>query len=443
MKKFWKPLMFALLGVFALSSCEDVPAPYDIPQAGDTDTEKPAVEPSGQGTLTDPWNVAAANQACASLQQSNSSESHLSDEIYVKGIISAISEIDTGSYGNATYYISDDGTTTDHLEVYRGYYLNGNKFTAAEQIKIGDEVVVVGKLQNWLGTYEFTQGSKLVSINGSSVPETPDTPSDEPKGDGTAASPFNPAGVNAFIEAGDYKGKEVYITGIICDNPNISTDYGNATFHISEDGNATGSEQFYVYRTMGFNGEKIPATTSLKKGNTVVIRSTVTIYNGTYETEASKGVLISVNGEAAYDETEVPGEEGNSITFSSLYGNQNQPVLDGVTVTLNDATLTFSKGTGSTKPQYYNTGTAVRLYGGNTLTISSDKVISKIDFNFATGIDSSNRPYYPTSSNAGITPDGYNFDTQTWTGNANEVVLSYTATGGHFRLIGLTITYAE
>lgn len=382
MKKFWKPLMFALLGVFALSSCEDVPAPYDIPQAGDTDTEKPAVEPSGQGTLTDPWNVAAANQACASLQQSNSSESHLSDEIYVKGIISAISEIDTGSYGNATYYISDDGTTTDHLEVYRGYYLNGNKFTAAEQIKIGDEVVVVGKLQNWLGTYEFTQGSKLVSINGSSVPETPDTPSDEPKGDGTAANPFNPAGVNAFIEAGDYKGKEVYITGIICDNPNISTDYGNATFHISEDGNATGSEQFYVYRTMGFNGEKIPATTSLKKGNTVVIRSTVTIYNGTYETEASKGVLISVNGETAYDETEVPGETDGVIKASAL-GLANG--ADWTSVTIDGVTFTPEGGGNNNTPKYYDNGQNLRMYPKNSLTISAEKTIAKVVLNCTAG----------------------------------------------------------
>ena len=34
MKKFWKPLLFAAIGVFALSSCEDVPAPYEIPGGG-------------------------------------------------------------------------------------------------------------------------------------------------------------------------------------------------------------------------------------------------------------------------------------------------------------------------------------------------------------------------------------------------------------------------
>ncbi|MBR4757639.1 MAG: hypothetical protein IK084_02410 [Bacteroidaceae bacterium] len=37
MKNFLKSMMFALLGIFALASCEDVPAPYPIPSAGGND----------------------------------------------------------------------------------------------------------------------------------------------------------------------------------------------------------------------------------------------------------------------------------------------------------------------------------------------------------------------------------------------------------------------
>ena len=110
---------------------------------------------------------------------------------------------------------------------------------------------------------------------------------------------------------------------------------------------------------------------------------------------------------------------------------------------MGDATLTFSKGTGSTTPKYYNTGTGMRLYGSNTLTITSSKAISKIVFTYDDRQDSSNRPLYATSSNTSFTPGSYDYDTQTWTGSANSVVATYTAQGGHVRIQTITITYAE
>ncbi len=75
-------------------------------------------------------------------------------------------EIDP-SYGNATYYISADGTTETQLEVYRGKYLGGANFLMKDQLKVGDEVVVYGTIVNFKGnTPEYTTGSKLISING-------------------------------------------------------------------------------------------------------------------------------------------------------------------------------------------------------------------------------------------------------------------------------------
>ena len=90
----------------------------------------------------------------------------LDSKVYVKGKISKIDEVST-NYGNATYYISEDGTTTDQLEVYRGYYLNGNKFTSEDQIKVGDEVVIYGKLVNYNNkTPEINSGNQIYSLNG-------------------------------------------------------------------------------------------------------------------------------------------------------------------------------------------------------------------------------------------------------------------------------------
>ena len=119
-----------------------------------------STEASGTGTETDPYNVAAVLK----LYENNSYDSN--KEVYVKGIVAKVGSIDTGSYGNATYYISDDGTSTNDFEIYRGYYLNGDKFTSADQLKVGQTVVVCGKLTEYNSTKEMAQGSKLISIEG-------------------------------------------------------------------------------------------------------------------------------------------------------------------------------------------------------------------------------------------------------------------------------------
>lgn len=90
----------------------------------------------------------------------------LETKVYVKGLISSIKEVDTGSYGNATYFISDDGSTTTEFEVYRGYYVANTKFTSADQIKVGDEVIVYGKIVKFYETYEFSSGNYIYSLNG-------------------------------------------------------------------------------------------------------------------------------------------------------------------------------------------------------------------------------------------------------------------------------------
>ena len=83
-------------------------------------------------------------------------------KVYVKGTIKGTPAIDT-SFGNATYWLTDG---VDTLEVYRGLYLKEEKFFNPEAIKEGDEVIVYGQLVNYNGTYEFTQGNYLYSING-------------------------------------------------------------------------------------------------------------------------------------------------------------------------------------------------------------------------------------------------------------------------------------
>ncbi|MCD8387667.1 MAG: DUF6359 domain-containing protein [Bacteroidales bacterium] len=108
-------------------------------------------------TVDNPYTVAEAIAIIAA-------GSYTSDKVYIAGTISQISEV-SPSYGNATYYISDDGSTSNQLEVFRGYYLNGDKFTSEDQIKVGDKLVIYGQLTNYNGTYEVTTGSSIISIN--------------------------------------------------------------------------------------------------------------------------------------------------------------------------------------------------------------------------------------------------------------------------------------
>ena len=112
------------------------------------------------GTQTDPYTV---NQVLYLMENSLNDESA---NVYVKGKVSEIKEIST-SYGNASYYISDDGTTTDQYYIFRGYYLGNVKFTSEDQIKVGDEVIIYGKLITYNSTYEMAQGNYIYSLNGS------------------------------------------------------------------------------------------------------------------------------------------------------------------------------------------------------------------------------------------------------------------------------------
>ena len=104
---------------------------------------------TGDGTLANPIDVTRALAYIASGHAD-------ATEYYIKG-----------TYGNAEYYISNDGTTSNHLMVFRGYWLNGAKFTTAtaSQLTVGKTVVILGKLKDYNGTPEVDQRSKIISIN--------------------------------------------------------------------------------------------------------------------------------------------------------------------------------------------------------------------------------------------------------------------------------------
>ena len=89
---------------------------------------------------------------------------------YVKGIVCQIKEIDTGQYGNATFWLSDDGTMNNTLQVYRGYWIDGVKFTDPNAFSVGDELIVSGVLIDYQGTPETEQyTASVVAVNKSLI----------------------------------------------------------------------------------------------------------------------------------------------------------------------------------------------------------------------------------------------------------------------------------
>ncbi|MCI5874987.1 MAG: hypothetical protein MRZ83_00005, partial [Prevotella sp.] len=104
--------------------------------------------PQGDGTLENPFNAAAANAYVATLAADVNTE----QDFYIKGKVASIEEAYNTQYGNGSFMISDDGTSANAFKVWRALYLENKKYEAGQKsLKVGDEVVVCGKLVNFKG----------------------------------------------------------------------------------------------------------------------------------------------------------------------------------------------------------------------------------------------------------------------------------------------------
>lgn len=126
-------------------------------------------------------------------------------------------------------------------------------------------------------------------------------------------------------------------------------------------------------------------------------------------------------------------------TAAELAGNpaSGSVSFEGQTYNLNaDISLSFSKGSGTTNPQYYVNGDAVRFYGGNTATFKGAEgvTITKIEFTVPSsgGMSDSNTVF----------SDGVCVGT-VWTGSTNEVVMTNPAKSGNVRFSAVTVTYTK
>lgn len=450
MKKFIYSCLFLAMAAITFSSCEDVPAPYNMP----TEDETPEVQPAGTGTAADPFNVAGVEKY---IDEGGSAET----EIYVKGkVVSVVQGSWDANYGSLKYYISEDGTATNQFYVYNGYAgPNRTKFSGEDALKQGDEVVICGKVDSYNGTKEFLVGNYIVSLNGVGGTTTPDTPT---TGKGSESNPYTVAEAIAAIKAGAPT-SEVYVTGIVSDVYFYSDQYKSLSYYISDDGK---SKDMQVYSGKGLHGADFTSKDDLKVGQKVTIKGIIKAFNknGTDIMEVDKNsTIVKIEGEGTGGEVtpkpDTPdtgngkitfaddhrtltlenskATAGESVTFDFTAQNyENQ--TDMTTIKLSDGTtITFDANGEKNGSKYYTSGTAVRVYKNNKIIIKGTKEIAKIIFHC-------NAPYLKNGET--VNCDGNETATINFSGKTATYTNVFTGTTGggvQLRFSSIEIVYAK
>lgn len=83
----------------------------------------------------------------------------LATQVYVKGVVSKVDSYNA-KYKSITYWLDNDA-----FQVYSGKGLNGEVFTSIEDVEVGANVIICGKIMKFKETYEFDKENYLVEYN--------------------------------------------------------------------------------------------------------------------------------------------------------------------------------------------------------------------------------------------------------------------------------------
>ena len=282
-------------------------ATLKVVQKGEAGELKP-----GSGTQADPYSVAGVIAYVESLGADVQSPA----EVYVKGKVSAIEEAFSSSFGNGTFYITDDGAATSPaFYVFRVKFLGNQKWAMGNtQIEIGDEVIICSKVVNYKGNKPETvmlgasaeggpYAGYLYSLNG----KTEDQKQEVDYSNAPAKT------VAEFIAAAD-KTTFFKLTGKV--GGSINTQYGN--FDLTDE---TGT--IYVYGTTNI----ADYASKLVDGATVTLAATYDYYEKTQKHEAVNAYIISIVGGEAPDYSNAPAK--TVAEFIAAADTQNYYKLTG------------------------------------------------------------------------------------------------------------------
>ena len=221
------------------------------------------------------------------------------------------------------------------------------------------------------------------------LPTQPDAPSaGEPKGTGTAADPFNIAGIIKYIEDGGSADQEVYTKGKVVSVKAGSFDatYGSLKYYISDDG--TTNNQFYVYNGYaGPNRTKFSGEDALKPGDEVVICGKAKNYNGTNEYDANN-YLVSLNGKPTSGSTtpDTPADGYINETFSKSFGSFTAKTIKGTAWVIDSHG--YAKATGydnaskiTTPSESYIVSKAIDLSASKSATLEFSYILRYVTKN--------------------------------------------------------------
>ena len=233
-------------------------------------------EQGGYGLLESPMSPNQANVIAGTLEKGQTSE----ENYYIKGKIASIKYEFSAQYGTATFFISADGQDDFTFQCYSVYYLENKPWVEGDtQIKVGDEVIICGKVVNYNGNTPETASKKayIYSLNGVTKSEGGDTPDPQP-GVTTATCAEILAGTDGTV----YR-----VTGKCVEIAN--TVYGN--WYLED---ATG--QIYIYGTLDKEGNAGKNNSidvwGIEVGDELTVEGERTTYKETVELKNVKVIEI-------------------------------------------------------------------------------------------------------------------------------------------------------
>lgn len=349
----------------------------------DTTPDVPVGDAKGTGTASDPFNVAGVFNYTNALAADQNSTS----EVYFKGIVSNVKEISTkDSYNNATFYVSDDGTNNNEFYVFRCLGLNKADIESADLVKVGDVVLICGKVVNYKGNTPETvqKEAYIVSINSEGGNDNPDQP---------GVDPDQPSDGAPLISVADFLRKKDTETTyrLVGTVKNIqNTLYGN--FDLED-----ASGKIYVYGLLNAAGEaKQFESLGVKEGDVLTLEGKYSEYNGNPQIKNAQYISHTA-GSGVEPDPDQPGTDpvtpdvsGECVTFditANCFGIPTDKQTETGTFSCGDYSITLTPA-GEGNGYYYNSKDKYVILGkqGATLEFNGfDFDVEKIEITGRSG----------------------------------------------------------
>lgn len=253
MKKILYSIMALAMALFTLQSCEDVPAPYDIPENGDT-PDKPVVEIK---EIT----CAQAMELCNALEDGATSEETYSITGYITDVFANVSK------GQQSFWLSDQN---DGQKMVQAYWANLPE--GVESFTKGSKVTITGKLLKYL-----KDGEVITEVKNADVEIL------EQGGGSTPGGDVKHISVSEFLSKKDTE-TTYELTGVVKNIQN--TTYGN--FDLLE-----GDAKIYIYGLLDKDGNaKNFASLGISEGDEVTLTGVYSEFNNSPQIKNAQFVSV-------------------------------------------------------------------------------------------------------------------------------------------------------